>query len=482
MMGKANSLAPLSLALLAAMTPEHYRMCILDEDIAPINPNELQTRLVAMKVLDTTAERAWLLADAFRARGIPVILGGPHITQNTVTMNLEHADSVVIGEGESVWSQVLADFEAGQLKKAYQPDCLIPYNDAVIPRWDLCDMEAYLSLPVQASRGCPYDCEFCNVPINFGRKMRFRSVENIIQEVASLPVKRVFFVDDNIAINKKFAFELMAGLKGMGIAWFCQTSIEVSEQPELLRAMAEAGCENILIGFESLSTLTLDKISKHHNTKFDYKTAISKIHAAGIHVHGSFIMGFDNDTLLDFDRLHTFALDAGLSFLSVSFLGCPSGSRMESRMIEEGRVWNVPRDLNGGLLPAVKHPVLKPLEMYDQYVDTLSKVYDFETVYHKIDILFADKAFARPKKDLDVKASEKLRLSMMMIKEFVFSSNTWKRRCFTKVFKLIREKKVDPQRIIIYLLSMLGYSKAMERLRLTRNQIKAVIQGYTEGM
>ncbi len=481
LMRKKNSLPPLSLALLAALTPDAYSMIVWDEDIAPIDPETITAKLVAMKLVTPTSARAYALADRFRTCGAKVVFGGPHLTATTVEEALKHADAVVVGEAEGVWSGLLKDFEGNALQRAYTSKDLIPFAASAIPRWDLLDMGAYLSLPVQASRGCPYNCEFCNVTANFGRTVRVRDVDNVLAELASLPIKRVFFVDDNITINRRFARELVQGLRGMGISWFCQASIDIGDDPALLDAMAAAGCENILIGFESLNSGNLEKVGKHHNLRKDYKTAIQRINAAGIHVQATFIMGFDNDTVEDFERLCRFSADAPLPFTALSFLAAPPGTRLEQRMKKEGRLYAIPSEINGGLLPSVRHPSLGPLTLYNAFIDTIQKVYRFDAIYEKTRALFGAGWFARPKKDKDVSAADKIRLGLLLARVYVLTKDKWRRRLFLYLFSLVRTKTVAPERAVIFLLTMHAFSLSVNAMVAEREEKLALIRSYTQG-
>src|SRR5271157_3786314 len=397
LMRKKNSLAPLSLALLAALTPDTYSTMVWDEDVMPLDPRAVKAKLVGIKVVTPASVRAYGLADRLRAAGATVVFGGPHITATTAEAALVHADAVVVGEAEGVWPGLLDDFGRGAMQKVYSAEGLIPYARAVPPRWDLFDTRAYLSLPVQASRGCPYNCEFCNVSATYGRTVRVRDIDNVVEEVASLPLKRVFFVDDNISINRRFARDLMQGLAGTGITWYCQASIDIADDAQLLKAMAAAGCENILVGFESLNSANLLDVDKLHNLRRDYKEAVRKINAAGIHVQATFMFGLDNDTLDDLERLNRFSLDAPLPFLSLSFVAAAPGTRLEERVKKEGRLYPIPPEINGGLYPSIRHPSIGPLTQYNAFVDTLQKMYGFDAVYQRARALFSSGHFAGAK-------------------------------------------------------------------------------------
>jgi|WetSurMetagenome_2_1015567.scaffolds.fasta_scaffold01661_8 radical SAM superfamily enzyme YgiQ (UPF0313 family) len=482
LMGKKNSLGPLSLALLAAHTPDTYSKTVWDEDVSLIDSQRSFAKLVGIKVVTPASPRAYKLADEFRAAGSKVVLGGPHITVTTTAEALSHADSVVVGEAEGVWPGLLGDFERGEMRKVYSPEKLIPYKKALMPRWDLFDAGVYLSLPVQASRGCPFNCEFCNVSTNYGRTVRVRDVDNVVEEVASLPNKRVFFVDDNISIQRKFARELMHGLKGAGITWFCQASIDIADDAALLGAMAEAGCENILVGFESLNSANLATVEKFHNLRKDYGEAIKKINAAGIHVLATFMFGLENDTLEDFERLRRFSIDAPLPFVSLSFVAAAPGTRLEERVKKENLLYPIPANINGGLYPSLKHPSIGPVAQYNAFVDALQKQYAFDTVYEKAKALFGSGHFSRAKKDGEVTFLDKVLFIALMLRAFVFTRDKWRRRLFTYLLSLIPSKTVAPERAFIFLMTMHAYSLSVKKIAREKEESLAIIRSYTGDM
>ncbi|MCX6282985.1 MAG: radical SAM protein [Bacteroidetes bacterium] len=263
MFGKKRLMVPLALPTIASLTPENYKIFIYDEEIEEI-PTAVRPDIVGITTLAATAGRAFELGDHYRSLGAKVIYGGPYASF-LIEEALKHGDSVVVGEAEGKWEKCLADFEKGEIKQVYESSALTEYHRQKPPRWDLVSMKKIFQVAVQVSRGCPFNCDFCLVSRIFGRKMRYREIDNVVEEIMAAPSKYFFFVDDNLTINKRYAKELMKAIKPLNISWGCMCSLDVATDDELLRLMADAGCFNILVGFESLNPGSLDETQKHHN-------------------------------------------------------------------------------------------------------------------------------------------------------------------------------------------------------------------------
>ncbi len=479
LVNRSNSISTLSLPLLAALTPDHYTIRIIDEEVEQL-PVNITPDIVGITTMANTSTRAYELADRFQKQDIPVILGGPHVSYQ-VEEGLKHASSIVIGEAETVWKDLLKDFEKKQLKPSYRPVNPAPFKQSPIPRWDLMKAEQYMLFPVQTTRGCPYNCEFCLVTNMFGKKVRFREIDNIIAEINALPVKRVFFVDDNLTINKKFARRLVAALKGCNATWTCQSSIDIAEDNELLSRMAEAGCENILIGFESLNKDNLDSIHKYHNTRADYKEAIRKIHAAGIHTLSSFIVGLEHDTLEVFDDIYEFSMQTAIPFVTLNILGCEPGTALYTRRKKEGRLYeSLPSYLRGGMFPQLRYTNMRPTEIYLKYLDTLMKLYSFETMLYKARVLFSQGTFSRHKKDTSVPLLEKISISLKLVRYYLFSPDKHKRELLIYLFQLYRSKKIAIERVVVFLLSLEGFHRYIRILYNNREKYLPICKQLEE--
>lgn len=330
----------LSLPMIAAATPDEYQIRFVDELFEPIDFDE-PVDVVGITASTAQAPRAYEIADLFRARGIPVIIGGIHASSLPHEAKA-HADAVVIGEGELLWPQVLADLKSHRLQAFYSAETLVSMEQLPWPRYDIFDQRKIprpgTTNSVQTTRGCPYDCSFCAVTAFFGRKFRTRPVADVVHQVASMPENHVVFVDDNIIGNRQYARTLFSELKHLGIVWSGQASIDVARDPDLLQLAAESGCRSLLIGLESISPENIEAVHKRQNKVHQYVTAIRTIQDSGIDVMGSFIFGLDHDDQSTFDRTLEFVQKSGLRHPLFNILTPFPGTREFDRLESEGRI------------------------------------------------------------------------------------------------------------------------------------------------
>ncbi|MCL5257498.1 MAG: B12-binding domain-containing radical SAM protein [Chloroflexi bacterium] len=329
---------PLGLAVLASVTPPEVEISLGDENLHPIDFDE-PADLVGITVSTNTAPRAYQLADAFRARGVKVVLGGMHTTALPEEA-AQHADAVVTGEAEETWPQLLADMRNGGLQPGYHNQKLISLAGLPTPRRDLLREEGYLfPKTVITSRGCPNACTFCAVTSYFGRSYRFRPTEEVGNEIAGLGDHTVFFVDDNIAPHPRHAKELFKSLIPYKLSWVGQASLTIARDEEVLRLAAASGCVALFIGIESVLPDSLGAVGKRCNVVAEYEEAIRRIHAAGIAVFGAFIFGFDNDTEDVFEQTVRFARQAHLEGAQFNILTPYPGTPIFRDLDREGRIF-----------------------------------------------------------------------------------------------------------------------------------------------
>ncbi|HWQ90591.1 MAG TPA: radical SAM protein [Clostridia bacterium] len=324
--------------------------------------------VVGISTITATVQRGYALAAECRARGIPVVLGGPHVTFLPEEA-LEHAPLVVRGEGEGAMNALLDLWQDGYVegtdaRYAKVPNLswknangIIQHNpvapwitdlDALpVPDFSLADGTADCviggrkTVMVQTSRGCPFDCSFCSVTGMFGRKFRYRSVESIIEELRPYdrPDHFVFFCDDNFTASKQRARTLLEAMlrAGFQFQWSTQVRTDVARDPELVQLMKRAGCHTVFIGFESVNPQSLTEMKKGQSLE-DIRTAIHVVHAAGIHIHGMFVFGFEEDNWGTVEATVSFARQMKLTSVQLLILTPLPGSDLYQRLRDQGRI------------------------------------------------------------------------------------------------------------------------------------------------
>ena len=329
----------LSLAALAAVTPVEWSVALWDENIEPLVP-ESDADLVAITAMTPQAPRAYQLAAKFKAAGKTVVMGGFHAS-NLPDEALQHANTVVVGEGEMVWPQLLADFQQGSMQRLYRSTALIEMTDIPVARRELFAGKKYLfTNTLQTTRGCPFDCEFCSVTAFYGRKYRKRPVDAVLTELVELRRKNsfAFFVDDNLVADRKYAMELFAGMKGMGFKWLSHAPIDFADDREFIRAAGEAGCVGLFVGFESLNQEALAAMGKVTNTAGSYLDNAKLFRDNGIGILGSFVLGNDTDTPAIFPQLLRFCEEARIEAAIFPILTPYPGTEVRRRLESEGRI------------------------------------------------------------------------------------------------------------------------------------------------
>ena len=339
MQGRVFQLPPLALATVAAATPNHVDVEIVDEALEPIN-YECGADLVGITTLTRFAPHAYTIADRFRDKGIKVVMGGMHPSA-LPDEAIKHCDSVVIGEAEGVWSRLIKDFEKKRLKKHYRNKDFVDLSTICTPRRDLYKKERYLFTHlIQTTRGCPFNCGFCSVTKFFGRTYRTRPLESVIQEIRDLRTKFVGFSDDNIFGNRIYARKLFSALKYEGVIWLSQASLNIADDPRLLRMAARSGCKGLFVGLESADCESLTQMNKGFLKPHKFKDAIRKLHDHGISVLGAFVLGNDNEDTSIFKRTLDFAKKIKLDLAQFAILTPYPGTAIYNRLIKENRIFN----------------------------------------------------------------------------------------------------------------------------------------------
>lgn len=339
MQGRVFQLPPLALATVAAATPKHVEVKIVDEALQTINYDD-DADLVGITALTRFAPHAYRIADRFLKRGIKVVMGGMHPSALPEEA-IKHCDSVVIGEAEGIWAQLIGDFEKRRLKKYYKNNGYVDLSTVCTPRRDLYKKERYLFTHfMQTTRGCPFNCGFCSVTKFFGRTYRTKPVSSVIQEVREMKTKIVGFSDDNIFGNRIYARKLFSALKYEGVAWLSQASLNITDDLELLRLAARSGCRGLFIGLESADCESLAQMNKGFLKPQKFKDAIKRLHDEGISVLGAFVLGNDNEDQSIFARTLEFAKKIKIDLAQFAILTPYPGTAIYDRLIRENRIFN----------------------------------------------------------------------------------------------------------------------------------------------
>ncbi len=349
---KAYNTSSLSIITIAALTPSDIEISYIDEDFEEID-FDVQYDIVGISAMTQQVVRCYEIAKEFRKRGIYVVMGGIHASF-LPNEALEWVDTVIVGEGEELWPHFLEDFKNKKEKRIYkQPEgTFVDLTKSPVPRYDLLVRKNYFKshknfynmIPIQISRGCPHNCEFCLVTKCYGSKFRKKKIEQVILEINKIkeyfPGRVILFADDNLFIDKKFSKKLLKTIKDLNIRWWAQTDISVGDDEELLSLIYESGGLLLLIGFESIDPENL-KSMNYNSWKYkqlsNYSKNIERIQKHGIIVFGSFIFGLDNDDKHVFNNVVRFMDENNITGQLTIATPLP-GSRLLERLKQEDRL------------------------------------------------------------------------------------------------------------------------------------------------
>ena len=313
---KRGVMAPLWAAIIAGLTPEDEWDIRFVDECRELCPLDEPADLVGISAMSMNAARAYQLALAFRERSIPVVMGGWHISAFPEEA-LQFCDAVVVGEAERAWPLLLEDFKTGSLRKVYREFRPELTPDIPLPRRSVYPMK-YMCGSVQFGRGCSGNCDFCSIGTLYGKGVRYRPIEQVLDDVESCPEKMIFFVDENFTGHSRkeqaMAVRLLREWERRSIRkkWFSMGSVEMTENEELLELMRRTGCMMMLIGFEDIAPRHLQSFNKRVNARTDYFNIIEKLHAYDIAVIGAFILGSPGHTAEDIRAIFDFCLESSL--------------------------------------------------------------------------------------------------------------------------------------------------------------------------
>ena len=385
---------PLGLLTVAAMLPQEWQLRLVDMSVEPLLDAHISwADKIFISAMDIQMQSAAVVVQRANAAGVAVVAGGPYYT--LYYESVQSVDHIVVGEAETIMSQLIADLENNCAKPIYKADAFPPLMKTPPPRLDLLDIKAYLNMPIQSTRGCPFRCEFCDVLFLNGLVPRHKSLEQIIIELDNILstgwTGTVFFVDDNFIGNKNLAKDLLRDIihwqreNGQPYTFITQASINMADDKELLGLMAEAQFKNVFIGIETPAVASLTECSKKQNLGRDLVKSVEIIHSYGISVMGGFIIGFDADPPEIFELQRKLIEDTGISVAMIGLLSAPPHTPLWDRLEKEGRILGLPsgnNTMDEGALNFI--PKLDRDFLVKGYKDLLRKLYAPEASFGRI--------------------------------------------------------------------------------------------------
>ena len=330
------SFQQITMPYLAAFAPDNWEVIHTDEAVTPVDVS-MEVDLVGITFHTPSAFHVYDLATQFRKRGIPVVLGGPHVTLMPDEAQ-QYSDVIFVGEAETHWPQFLRDFEEGQHKCRYSSNIPPTLENAPMARKELFHRRDSTAGRLFATRGCNYGCDFCTLAVMYQRKVRKRSVESVAAEYASFAGKVIIFWDDNMANDHEYAKALFRAIEPHRKWWSSQASIQAGADADFLELAARSGCKQLFIGLESISQSSMNEVHKGFNRVEEYARVIQHIQSHGIAVQAGIVFGFDNDTEAVFSETLDFLEAAGVQNATFNILTPYPGTKLYQRLEAEGRI------------------------------------------------------------------------------------------------------------------------------------------------
>jgi radical SAM superfamily enzyme YgiQ (UPF0313 family) len=456
---KKASLPPLGLLTVAAMLPEDWEKRLIDLNVQKLDDRDLawaDYALISAMIVQRSSTQQ--VISRCKDAGLKVIAGGPLFTSEAD--QFDQVDHFVLNEAEVTLPLFLADLENGCCRRTYTAAQFPDLQETPVPLWKLINLRNYATMPIQFSRGCPFNCEFCNITTLFGHKPRVKSSEQILRELNGLYQSgwrgSVFFVDDNLIGNKKaLKSDLLPALiewrkDKVGIPFGTEVSINLADDAELMRLMVEAGFNTVFIGIETPNEAGLAECDKKHNKNRDLVEDVKRIHRSGLQVQGGFIIGFDSDTPNIFQQQIEFIQKSGIVSAMVGLLQAPLGTRLYERLKREGRLRGMPTgdnvDGTTNIIPRMNLEVL-----HRGYRAMVHHLYSPENYYARVRTFLSE---YRPTKiDIPINFENILAFLRSIIRLGIFGKERlqyWKLFLWT----LFRRPKLFPLAIT---LSIYGY-------------------------
>lgn len=373
----------LSLLSLVSLTPEGHEVFIVNENLEDID-FDAQVDLVALTVTVDVLDRAAEISLKFRGRGVKVVAGGIHISASPDSAE-GHFDSICVGMAERVWARMLSDAQGGTLEKVYRDMEGMSGAEIVSPAYEKIGTGKYLyTSVVSASRGCPFRCDFCyNSGDGSVRHIR-RPVDDMVAEILRLDSRHVMFIDDNFIGDPAWAMGMVEKMKPLGLQWNCAVSANILKHLDLLDAMKESGCRSLFIGFESINNAALEGVKKRQNDAADYERLVSEIHARGMMINASLVLGLPEDGREVFDSTLEWLVKNKIETVTAHILTPYPGTALYKRMLSDGKIFdhNLARYNTANVVFTPEK--MTPQELYEGYVNFYKKFYTVKSILRRL--------------------------------------------------------------------------------------------------
>jgi radical SAM superfamily enzyme YgiQ (UPF0313 family) len=407
---RSGNMTPLALATVAALTPDDVEVDIWDE---AVNGTLAETALdigydlVGVTGYETQIKRARLIGRMLRQRGIPAVVGGPGVSASP-ELYRQDFDVLFIGEAEHTWPEFIRDWKTGRHRSEYRQVSKVDMAVSPLPRWDKIDIGRYSVGGVQTTRGCPFDCEFCDVIYIYGRQARHKPIDRVLAEITALQnlgAEGIFLCDDNFIGDPSYAKSLLKELAALNrsfrqpVAFFTQITLNVAKDDALLEALVAANFTGLYIGIETPNIESLIEMNKPQNYRTDIVRDVKKIQSYGLPIMAGMIVGFDHDDITIFDRHFDFLQETGIATPQINMLKAPRGTKLWIRLHKEGRVVEIP-DLrpedvgSSDLLTNILPKRMTRLELLTGYRGLIQRVRDWQNFEARIKTMIS---VARPR-------------------------------------------------------------------------------------
>ncbi len=374
--------APLSISTLAALTSDQpdIEYKLVDESIDRV-PLDYEADMVGISVMTGTSRRCYALADHFRSRNIPVVLGGAHVTILPDEAR-RFADTIVIGPAERTWPRVLADFKAGKMAPEYRaPEPTSDIAEGVpTPRWDLTRLSGYMvPYTIHATRGCVHTCDFCSVGAIWKRFQK-RPVADVIRDIKAVPRRRFVLNDVSPFDDIEYAKELLTAMIPLKKTWGGLATTRITDDPELFELLQKSGCSYLLLGFESVNQRALNTIHKGFNRSASYQEVMTRLHKANIIVQGCFVFGFDNDQADVFQATVQEVQDLKIDIPRYSLYTPYPGTPLFRRLEKEGRILSYDWGDYDTMHVVIRPKQMTPVELYEGLRWSYKETFKFSNI------------------------------------------------------------------------------------------------------